>query len=94
MLVSEINIVELAVFMSEISDGSEDLETTVKFLEHLDSRDMPDIRPIVRDWDMFNEIGKAEIAINFAGLHHASRFIMLIEYLIAKYNSEGDTNEV
>lgn len=64
----------------------EEEQTVVLFFNLLKERveDYQIITSLAKKWDTYDASKQARIAINYAGIYHASRFIILMDYLNMK----------
>lgn len=72
-------------FITKVSD--EDIDKVAILFDILKQRieDYDVIVTVAKKWDTFEDTKQAKIALNYAGMFHASRFIILMDYLNMKY---------
>lgn len=76
---------EFIDFAYKKTEGAEDNHTIHTFLEHLNQRTKyNDIMRIARRWTKYDNLHQTNLAITHAGIYHATRFILLMEFLSMK----------
>ena len=79
---------ELTYYMIRVTKETEDEESIQKFYEHIKSRTENEYKLIVvlaTQWSEYDDTKQANVAIKVAGMNHASRFIIMMDYLSSKY---------
>lgn len=77
---------EVVFYMKEVSGDTEDNSTVSKFFE--DMKKTVDYKHVVimaTQWYTFDETKQVNLALQFAGEYHASRFIILLDFLSLKF---------
>lgn len=75
--------------MITYTEETEDFNTMSKFVEHLMARvDYKVVVVLATQWEGLIDIRQANIAVDAVGIFHASRFIILMDYL-SKQFKEG-----
>lgn len=83
---------ELVFKIRELSGETEDFDTMSAFIKHIKQRvDYKQVVMLAVKWKTYDDIKQANLAINFAGIFHASRFILLMDCLSDKF-IEGKLN--
>ena len=78
--------VELVFYMRKVTGETEDFDTIGAFQEHIRARvDYKTVVILATQWHTYEDVKQANIAIKFAGVFHASRFIILMDYLSKKH---------
>lgn len=79
--------VKLGMYMVRVTGGTEDDETIYKFFEHIENRiqDYKVVVVLATQWKTYDDMKQANLAIKFAGMYHASRFIIMMDYLADKF---------
>ena len=73
-------------YMLRVSDEMENEDTIYKFIEHMkENNDYKTVVVMATQWDGYEDVKQANLAINQVGWKHASRFIMLMDCLSKKY---------
>lgn len=69
-----------------MGDESEEYENISEFFEHLKSRtNYKSIVILATQWIKYEEKKQVALAVNFVGEYHASRFIILMDYLAYRF---------
>lgn len=71
---------------AEERDHGEDVKMIYNFIEFIKSRvDYKVIVVMATQWESYDDIKQANLAIQIAGEVHASRFMMLLDYMANKF---------
>lgn len=74
------------VSAQELNENGEDMKLINQFIKFAKERlDYKMIVVLATKWDEYDPIKQAGIAVNYASQFHASRFIILLDYLSIKY---------
>lgn len=78
---------DLQSFMVKASGESEDSQTTSQFFKIIQKRvkDYKVLVVLATQWKSYEDIKQANVAIKYAGMFHASRFILMMDYLVDKF---------
>ncbi|MER2008611.1 MAG: hypothetical protein ABS939_14260 [Psychrobacillus sp.] len=77
---------ELVFWMKKVSGETEDFDTINAFIEHIKNRaDYKIIVVLSTQWKGYDDRKQANIAIRIAGMYHASRFILMMDFLSNKF---------
>lgn len=83
---SKIFTLETVKFMKKVSEDTEDDESIGQFIQFVEKHiDYKTVVIMATQWDKYEDIKQANLAIKFASMPHASRFIMLMDYLNMKF---------
>lgn len=78
--------VELVFYMRKATGDTEDFDTIGAFQEHVKARvDYKQVVILATQWRTYDDLKQANVAIQLAGIFHASRFILLMDYLSKKF---------
>lgn len=81
----------LALYMTMVTgkdgDRTEDATTISYFFDHVKThvKDYKVVIVMATEWDKYEEAKQVGIAIHYVGEHHASRFIIMMDYLNQKF---------
>lgn len=77
---------EVVFWMKKTTGDTEDFDTIGGFIEHMKAKtDYREIVILAMQWNTHDDMRQANLAIHFAGIHHASRFILLMDFLSNKF---------
>jgi hypothetical protein len=77
---------DLVFWMKQETGDTEDFDTVGAFIEHVKARvDYKQIVILSTQWHGMDEKRQVNISITFAGVFHASRFILTMDYLSKKF---------
>lgn len=78
---------DLALFMIKVSDETEDNDSVSRFFDFVRERiiDYKVIVVMATQWKSYDVNKQANLAVHYAGMNHASRFIMMMDYLAIKF---------
>lgn len=77
---------EAISFLIQVSDETEDDESIGQFILFLKKNiDYKVVVMMATQWAGYDDEKQANLAIHTVGIHHASRLIMLMDYLALKY---------
>lgn len=81
---------ELVFYMKKVTGDTEDFDTVNGFIEHIKGRvDYKQVIILSTKWSSYDDTRQANMAIHFAGVFHASRFILLMEFLSKQFKNGG-----
>lgn len=70
----------------EYAGVGEESEIIKRFFSHLkDSTDYKSVVMMAMSWKTFDDLKQAKLAISCVGQYHASRFIVLMDYLAERF---------
>jgi hypothetical protein len=73
-------------YMQKVTGDTEDFNTINGFINHLKQRvDYKTVIILATQWKAYDDVKQANIAIQQAGVFHASRFILLMDFLSKKF---------
>ncbi|MEE5180999.1 hypothetical protein JDW21_18735 [Bacillus subtilis] len=73
-------------YMKKVSEGTEDDTTILPFFEYLQENvNYKVIVVLATRWHVYDVVGQTGISINYVTEKHASRFIMLMDYLSKRF---------
>ena len=77
---------DLVLYMRKVTGDTEDFDTIGGFQEHVKARvDYKMVVMLATQWHTYDELKQANVSIKFAGIFHASRFIIMMDYLSKKH---------
>jgi hypothetical protein len=77
---------ELVFYMIEKTGNTEDFNSVNGYIEHMKARvGFKNVVVVATQWHKYDDMKQANIAIHFAGIFHASRFCLMMDYLSELY---------
>lgn len=77
---------EVILWVIGKTGGTEDFNTMNGFIDHVKERvDYKAVIILATQWHRYEDTKQADIAIRFAGVFHASRFMVTMDYLSKKF---------
>lgn len=72
----------------DVEEATEDFQGLVAFVEHVMAWvDYKEVVVLATQWSNLLDIRQANIAVNSVGEEHASRFIVMMDYLSEKFKN-------
>lgn len=78
--------IELIMYMQKVSGDTESKDTVSRFFDVIKQR-MVDHKVLIvmaMNWKTYEQEKQVRLAVHHAGMYHASRFIMMMEYMSHK----------
>jgi hypothetical protein len=77
---------EMVLWMKGITGETEDFDTIAGFIDHMKNRvDYKQVVVMAMNWHTYDESKQVSLAILNGGMFHASRFMLMMDYLSKKF---------